>query len=226
MTPIQQIKAALPLNAYASQYLHIKANTALCPWHHEKTPSLKIYATFYKCHGCGESGDLITFASKYHSITTSAAIRLLASELNIPLTRQPTVHPYEAIKAQRLHDEAMEWRSAMRKNLIDSMNRSLQLQPAWKRHCREVTPWVKGMLPNIECTWERVDFGMPEDTDDSYDRILSFVERIDSMTRQQILTAYQEQRTPAQAAQLRQSVADHAKPTVESLMKEFLQWSR
>ena len=181
MTPIQQIKAALPLNAYASQYLHIKANTALCPWHHEKTPSLKIYATFYKCHGCGAKGDIITFASKYHSITTSAAIRLLASELNIPLTHQPAVHPYEAIKAQRLHDEAMEWRRLTRLQMVNAPD---------------------------------------------YETSIPFLEDLDSMTRQQILAAYQEQRTTEQAAFLRQSAIDNSKPTVESLVKEFLQWSR
>jgi hypothetical protein len=163
MTPIQQIKAALPLSAYASQYLHIKANTALCPWHHEKTPSLKIYPTFFKCHGCGESGDLITFASKYHSITTSAAIRLLAAELNIPLTRQPAVHPYEAIKAQRLHDEAMEWRRLARLQMVNAPD---------------------------------------------YETSIPFLEDLDSMTRQQILAAYQEQRTTEQAAALRASIHD------------------
>jgi len=181
MTPIQQIKAALPLNAYASRYLSLKAGKALCPWHKEKTPSLMVYPAYYFCHGCGATGDIITFASAYHSITTAAAIRLLASELNIPLTRQPAIHPYEAIKAQRLHDEAMEWRRLLRKQMVDAPN---------------------------------------------YETSIPFLEDLDSMTRQQILTAYQEQRTPSQAAELRQSAADYAKPTVESLVKEFLQWSR
>ena len=181
MTPIQQIKAALRVDEYASRFIKIKNGTALCQWHKERTPSLKLHAAYFKCHACGIGGDIITFASAYHSITTSAAIRLLASELNIPLTRQPAVHPYEAIKAQRLHDEAMEWRRLTRLQMVNA----------------------------------------PE-----YETSIPFLEDLDSMTRQQILAAYQEQRTPAQAAELRASAAEHAKPTVESLVKEFLQWSR
>ena len=181
MTPIQQIKAALPLASYVSRYLKPKNGYVICPFHTEKSGSLKIHKEYAKCFGCGWSGDIITFASAYHSITTSAAIRLLASELNIPLTRQPAVHPYEAIKAQRLHDEAMEWRRLTRLQMVNAPD---------------------------------------------YETSIPFLEDLDSMTRQQILAAYQEQRTPAQAAELRASAAKHAKPTVESLVKEFLAWSR
>lgn len=181
MTPIEQIKAALPFTSYVSRYVKPKNGYAICPFHTEKSGSLKLHDTWGRCFGCGWSGDVIKFASEYHSITTAAAIRLLASELNIPLTRQPAVHPYEAIKAKRLHDEAVEWRRLTRLQMVNAPD---------------------------------------------YETSIPFLEDLDSMTRQQILSAYQEQRTTEQAAFLRQSAADHAKPTVESLVKEFLQWSR
>lgn len=181
MTPIEQIKAALPFSSYVSRYLQPKRGYVICPFHTEKSGSLKLHDTWGRCFGCGWSGDVVKFAAEYHSITTAAAIRLLASELNIPLTRQPSVHPYEAIKAQRLHDEAMEWRRLTRLQMVNAPD---------------------------------------------YETSIPFLEDLDSMTRQQILSAYQEQRTTEQAAFLRQSAADHAKPTVESLVKEFLQWSR
>lgn len=181
MTPIEQIKAALPFDSYVSRYLQPKRGYVICPFHTEKSGSLKLHKMYGRCFGCGWSGDIITFASAYHSITTSAAIRLLAAELNITLTRKPSVHPYEAIKAKRLHDEAMEWRRLLRKQMVEAPD---------------------------------------------YETSIPFLEDLDSMTRQQILAAYQEQRTVEQAAALRASAANHAKPTVESLVKEFLQWSR
>lgn len=61
---------------------------------------------------------------------------------------------------------------------------------------------------------------------DDYDRISPFLESLESMSKTQLLTAYQEQKTPEQAAMLRSLAADRAKPTAEKLMVEFLQWSR
>jgi len=181
MTPIEQIKAALPFVDYVSRYLQPKQNFVICPFHTEKSGSLKLHDTWGKCFGCGWSGDVIKFAVAYHAISTGDAIRMLADELNIPLTRQAAVHPYDAIKAKRIQDEAIEWRRLTRLQMVNAPD---------------------------------------------YETSIPFLEDLDSMTRQQILTAYQEQRTVEQAAMLRQSAADHAKPTVESLVKEFLQWSR
>ncbi len=59
-----------------------------------------------------------------------------------------------------------------------------------------------------------------------YDTSLPFIEDLDAMTHHQLLAAYREQRTVEQAATLRDSARAHAKPTVESLVKEFLSWSR
>lgn len=181
MTPIDQIKEALDVDEYASRYVTIRAGKTLCFIHREKTPSLAIHKKYFKCHGCGTSGDIITFAAQYHGVSTGEAISMLADELGIPLTRQPQLSPYDAIKAQRLQVEAMEWRRLTRLQMIES---------------------------------------------DDYETSVPFLEDLDSMTRHQILTSYQKQRTPEQAAMLRQSAADQAKPTVESLVKEFLQWSR
>jgi len=56
-----------------------------CPFHPDKRPSLIIYPhtnSFY-CFGCGEGGDIISFASKYFNITTKDAIQKIAQDFNI-----------------------------------------------------------------------------------------------------------------------------------------------
>lgn len=57
----------------------------LCPFHNEKTPSFNVHEQkgIYKCFGCGETGDSISFIEKQLGITTKEAIDLLAKKFNI-----------------------------------------------------------------------------------------------------------------------------------------------
>ena len=176
MTTIQQIKAALPVNAYASRYLTIRAGKALCPFHKEKTPSLSLHAEYFKCHGCGISGDVLSFAAAYHGISTSAAIRMLADELGIALVKQPALTPYDAVKAKRERAEAEEWYRQCWRTLIASMlsddydrvlpfltaleaahpitayrqQRTVQQAALLRAAIRESDLWVKAMTPIME----------------------------------------------------------------------------
>ena len=65
---------------------------ARCPFHGEKTPSFSISPgkQFYHCFGCGESGDVIKFVSKYESMTYMEAVAYLANRANLkmPETRR------------------------------------------------------------------------------------------------------------------------------------------
>ena len=59
--------------------------SCLCPFHNEKTPSFKVDGIYqsYKCFGCGESGDVISYYAKTHAIDDKTAIVILAEKLNI-----------------------------------------------------------------------------------------------------------------------------------------------
>ena len=46
-----------------------RAGFICCPFHKEKTPSMKIYEDSYYCFGCGESGDIFDFISKMDNLT-------------------------------------------------------------------------------------------------------------------------------------------------------------
>lgn len=61
--------------------------SGLCPFHHEKTPSFSVSADkqIYKCFGCGEAGNVITFVMKTKNLTFPEAVKLLADKANIDL---------------------------------------------------------------------------------------------------------------------------------------------
>ena len=60
----------------------------LCPFHSEKTPSFSVSADkqFYKCFGCGESGDAISFAMKDRGLGFIEAIEWLSDRYHIDLS--------------------------------------------------------------------------------------------------------------------------------------------
>ena len=60
---------------------------ALCPFHHEKTPSFYVVPAkgFYKCFGCGESGDVFTFLMKRTGVDFLDAVRQVAARVGVEL---------------------------------------------------------------------------------------------------------------------------------------------
>ena len=86
---IARIKEAAPLPVVAGEYVKLrKMGTSLlglCPFHQEKTPSLRVHAEFFKCFGCGAAGDVITFIGKIEGVSPGRAIALLSERTGIPL---------------------------------------------------------------------------------------------------------------------------------------------
>ncbi len=71
---INEIKDSNEIVDVISQYIQVKAvglsYKALCPFHNEKTPSFIINPEkqIYKCFGCGEGGDVISFIMKMENL--------------------------------------------------------------------------------------------------------------------------------------------------------------
>ncbi|WPC42530.1 DNA primase [Clostridium sp. JS66] len=69
--------------------------SGLCPFHHEKTPSFSVSVDkqIYKCFGCGEAGNVITFVMKTKNLSFPEAVKLLANRVNITIeTDENNVH--------------------------------------------------------------------------------------------------------------------------------------
>lgn len=58
-----------------------------CPFHSEKTPSFSVNSArqIYKCFGCGEGGNVVTFVMKYENCTFPEALKILADRAGIEL---------------------------------------------------------------------------------------------------------------------------------------------
>lgn len=84
-----ELKSKLVCHDVISRYIKLKRSGGLysanCPFHDEKTPSFMVNKDYYKCYGCGESGDVINFVGKYNNISNYEAALLLNEEFNVGL---------------------------------------------------------------------------------------------------------------------------------------------
>ena len=84
----------------------------LCPFHQEKTPSFYVNPARqgYKCFGCGEGGDAISFLMAVENLTFPEAMETLARDLDIDLAKflQPGEDEGEKRAYHRANEAACE----------------------------------------------------------------------------------------------------------------------
>lgn len=69
----------------AAAFYGIKVNSngmAICPFHHDRNPSLKLDKRFH-CFGCGEDGDVIDFTAKLYGLKPRIAAEKLCRDFHI-----------------------------------------------------------------------------------------------------------------------------------------------
>lgn len=84
MTNIDDIKRDHPMPEVVRRYgIEInRAGFCRCPFHTEKTASMKIYAQSFFCFGCGAGGDVIDFVRLYERCDFKTAFRMLGGEFD------------------------------------------------------------------------------------------------------------------------------------------------
>lgn len=88
---IEQLKSVAKIEDYLQAYIKLKKKGAnyvgSCPFHNENTPSFTINPAkqFYKCFGCGKSGDVLKFIVEHDKIPFFEAAKKLADHYNYTL---------------------------------------------------------------------------------------------------------------------------------------------
>ncbi len=86
---VDRIYAAANIIDIIGDYVTLKKKgvnyQACCPFHNEKTPSFVVSAAkgVFKCFGCGESGNAVTFVMKHEAISYPEALKIVAKRYGI-----------------------------------------------------------------------------------------------------------------------------------------------
>ena len=91
---IQRIMDAARIEEVIGDFVSLKKRGAnhigCCPFHNEKTPSFYVSPSkgIFKCFGCGEAGDVVSFLKKHEHFTYPEALRWLARKYNIEIQEE------------------------------------------------------------------------------------------------------------------------------------------
>jgi len=88
---VEEVKSKTDIVSIVGENVELKKAgrnfKALCPFHSEKTPSFVVSPELqiYKCFGCGESGDTISFLEQYEGMEFYEALKFLADRAGVKL---------------------------------------------------------------------------------------------------------------------------------------------
>lgn len=132
MSLYKRIKAAVTTRMAAENFgLAVNhSGMALCPFHDDHHPSLKLDKRYY-CFGCGEKGDVIDFTAKYLGVSKYSAAIQLARDFGIDPRPPEQMHIPKA--------NAGTFRKTEQPCIL-SLSREVQRLRRWKWECAPKDP--------------------------------------------------------------------------------------
>ena len=93
---VEVVQSRVPLKKKGKDYW------ACCPFHGEKSPSFSVSQSkqFYKCFGCGVSGNALGFIMAYDRIEFPAAVETLAERIGIEVPREEGSDPQAGLRQE------------------------------------------------------------------------------------------------------------------------------
>ena len=132
MNLFDTVKAAVIPPMAAERYgLPVRqGNMVCCPFHNDRTPSMKLNEDYFYCFGCGASGDVIDLAARLFGLSGYDAAKKLAADFGIA-EQKPSI----LARLQRGKTQAETERESFR--VLQDYLRILQ---DWKENCAPQSP--------------------------------------------------------------------------------------
>ena len=132
MNLFDTVKAAVTPRMAAERYgLPIQQGSMVCcPFHADRTPSMKLNEDYFYCFGCGAHGDVVALTAQLFALPPAEAAKKLAADFGIT-EQKPSV----LAKLKRGKSQAeLESRS------FRVLGDYLQILREWKAHCAPQSP--------------------------------------------------------------------------------------
>lgn len=109
ISQVEEVKQKTDLVELIGSYIRLdragRNYKGLCPFHNERSPSFMVNPDrgTWRCFGCGEHGDAISFLEKHDNLTFIEALEQLANKAGVVLIRDPQMDK-RAGRKQRLFE--------------------------------------------------------------------------------------------------------------------------
>lgn len=160
---ISLVKSQVSMIDIANYYgIKINRNGYIsCPFHNEKTASMKVYTGIkgYYCFGCGAGGTIFNFVMDYENKTFEEAVRMVADVFNIKISDGKNLSADTKKKAasQRIISLIKSEESKIELHQLSALSDSINLfqsvmssvQPYGEIFCA-----IGNMFPILQGEWE------------------------------------------------------------------------
>ena len=132
MNQFESVKAAVTPRMAAERYgLPVRQGSMVCcPFHADRTPSMKLNEDYFYCFGCGATGDVIDLAARLFDLSKYEAVQKLAADFGIS-GEKPSV----LAKLKRGKTQAEAERHCFR-----VLRDYFGILQDWKEHCAPQSP--------------------------------------------------------------------------------------
>lgn len=115
-----KIKRCISNDDYGKFVPLAENSKAICPFHQDTKPSMKLNGGNYRCYVCNIGGDIIDFYMRLNECTFPDALAGLCNELNIaPIQHSPRAQSYDGLSCYE-GASLFERKKAIEKHGIDS----------------------------------------------------------------------------------------------------------
>lgn len=127
MNLFDTVKAAVTPRMAAERYeLPIKqGNMVCCPFHNDRTPSMKLNEDYFYCFGCGASGDVIDLAARLFGLSGYDAAKKLVADFDITEQKPSVLAKLKRGKSQ----------AELESRCFRVLGDYLQILQGWKTNC-------------------------------------------------------------------------------------------
>lgn len=132
MNLFETVKAAVHPRMVAERYgLPIRQGSMVCcPFHADRTPSMKLNEEYFYCFGCGAHGDVVALTAQLFDLPPAEAAKKLAADFGI-VEQKPSI----LARLQRGKSQVETERRCFR-----VLGDYLQILQGWKTNCAPQSP--------------------------------------------------------------------------------------